>query len=243
MSIKKVFNIIIGIILVLLLIFSVWGLKHQEYYIISLCIILLVLLPFFVIYEREIRLREILMIVVMSGVSIVGRMAFFMFPQIKPMAALVIITGISLGKNAGFAVGAISVFLSNFYFGQGPHTPFQMVAMGTVGFFAGLLFHRSPKKEKQKFICNQKYKWFWKICPVVFYGFFAACFLYGLITDLNTILMIDTKPEFSLVLAVYGAAMPLNFLHGGATAVFLFILYQPVLKRLERVQKKYGLYL
>ena len=114
MSIKKVINIIIGIILVLLLIFSVWGLKHQEYYMVSVSILLLVMLPFFVIYEREIRLREILIIVVMSGVSIVGRMAFFMFPQIKPMAALVVITGISLGKNAGFAVGAISVFLSNF---------------------------------------------------------------------------------------------------------------------------------
>ncbi len=241
MSIKKVINIIIGIILVLLLIFSVWGLKHQEYYMVSVSILLLVMLPFFVIYEREIRLREILIIVVMSGVSIVGRMAFFMFPQIKPMAALVVITGISLGKNAGFAVGAISVFLSNFYFGQGPHTPFQMVAMGTVGFFAGVLFHR--KKEKGLLAHNQRYKWFWEICPVVLYGFFATCFLYGFITDINTILMIDTKPEYSLVLAVYGAAMPLNLLHGGATAVFLSLLYQPVLKRLERVQRKYGLYL
>ena len=89
-----------------------------------------------------------LLIAVMAAIAVVGRMAFFMLPQFKPVTAIVIITGISLGAEAGFLTGAVAGFVSNFFFGQGPWTPWQMFAFGIIGFLAGLLFR--GKREKYK---------------------------------------------------------------------------------------------
>jgi hypothetical protein len=79
-------------------------------------------------------------IAVLCGIAVAGRAAFFMLPQFKPVVAIVIIAGASLGAESGFIVGALSGFVSNFIFGQGPWTPWQMFAFGMIGFIAGLLF-------------------------------------------------------------------------------------------------------
>jgi len=71
--------------------------------------------------------------------GVLGRAAFFMVPQFKPILALVILAGLTLGSPAGFMTGAMTAFVSNFFFGQGPWTPWQMAALGLVGFLAGLL--------------------------------------------------------------------------------------------------------
>lgn len=57
-----------------------------------------------------------------------------------------ILAGVGLGAEAGFLTGAMAGFVSNFFFGQGPWTPWQMFSFGIIGFLAGLLF-RSPGKE------------------------------------------------------------------------------------------------
>lgn len=49
------------------------------------------------------------------------------------MTALTILTGVSLGGQAGFLVGAVTMLVSNLFFGQGPWTPWQMFAMGCIG--------------------------------------------------------------------------------------------------------------
>lgn len=71
----------------------------------------------------------------------VGRAAFFMIPNFKPTLAMVIIAGICLGKESGFLIGSMSAFVSNFLFGQGPWTPYQMIASAIIGYFAGFLFY------------------------------------------------------------------------------------------------------
>ena len=45
----------------------------------------------------------------------------------------------TLGSESGFLVGAMSALVTNFYFGQGPWTPFQMFAWGMIGLIAGYL--------------------------------------------------------------------------------------------------------
>ena len=69
-------------------------------------------------------------------------MVFAPFPQFKPVAAMVIITGVTLGGESGFLVGAIGAFVSNFYFSQGPWTPWQMFSFGIIGFVAGVIFQK-----------------------------------------------------------------------------------------------------
>ena len=65
-----------------------------------------------------------------------------MLPQFKPVLALTIISGVALGGETGFLVGAMTMLASNVLFSQGPWTPFQMFAMGIIGFLAGVLFRR-----------------------------------------------------------------------------------------------------
>ena len=50
------------------------------------------------------------------------------------MTAIIIITGIAFGTESGFLAGTISEFVSNFIFGQGPWTQWQMFALGIADF-------------------------------------------------------------------------------------------------------------
>ena len=127
--------------------FGIFFLNDRSDYFISMCIIILSMLPFFLVFEnRRPQAREVVVIAVMAALAVAGRAAFFMLPQFKPTAAIVIIAGVGLGAEAGFLTGALAGFVSNFFFGQGPWTPWQMFAFGIVGFLGGLIFRRKRGK-------------------------------------------------------------------------------------------------
>lgn len=132
------------IIMILIPINLYLGIKYlgdRKYMFISMLIIFQVMLPFFMIFEERLpKTREIMLIAVLTAIGVSGRMAFFWIPQFKPMVAVAIISGISLGGETGFLVGALIAFTSNFFYGQGPWTPWQMFATGIIGFISGLLF-------------------------------------------------------------------------------------------------------
>ena len=112
----------------------------RSYAWISLCVVVLSIVPFFMRFEKSsLDVKRLVLIAALVALSVVGRMAFAAVPGFKPVAALVIITAVHFGGEAGFMVGALSALLSNFYFGQGPWTPFQMFSWGIVGLIAGLL--------------------------------------------------------------------------------------------------------
>ena len=135
----------------------------------SLCYIVAAfatLVPFFGDFERKTTSELIAISAVMTGISVAGRFLFAPIPFFKPVTAIVIITGISLGKQCGFMVGALSALISNIYFGQGPWTPFQMLAWGLIGYFAGVL---ASKLNSSKVL-------------LYFYGGFSGI-IYSLIMD------------------------------------------------------------
>ena len=104
-------------------------------------LIVYAMFPFFVRFEhKKPQARELVTIAVMSAVAVASRAAFIMVPFFKPLTGIVMITGMALGPEAGFLTGAISGFVSNFIFGQGPWTPWQMLGFGLVGFLGGVLF-------------------------------------------------------------------------------------------------------
>lgn len=206
----------------------------EHYFLISILIALLALIPFFVKFERrKVQARELVLLAVLIATAVVGRAAFFMLPNFKPILAIVIIAGVALGGESGFMVGAMAAFVSNFIFGQGPWTPFQMVAMGLVGFLAGILFKKYYAKA-DSFIGKRK-------LPLLIFGAVAVFFLYGGIVDIWTILAMTPHPTLATVVAVYGAAVYFNLVHAGATVIFLLLLAGPMLKKLRRVQIKYGI--
>lgn len=199
-----------------------------NFYIVSVAILVLSMLPFFVSFEsKAISAREVVLVATLISLAVVSRAAFYLVPQVKPIGAVVIVSAICLGGEMGYIIGAFSMFVSNFIFGQGYWTPFQMVAMGLVGLVSGLLF---------KAIKPNRY-----IMAIV--GFVLTFALYGVIVDASSVFMF-TGDNLSLksALAVYGAGVPFSAVFGASTAVFLFLFGEIFIKKVDRLNTKFGLF-
>lgn len=222
-----------GIILCILLIpltvlFGKYVLYERKYYVTSLLLILEILLPFFLSFEgRKPKTGEIVIISVLCALAVLGRCAFYMLSQFKPTLAVVIIAGAALGGETGFLVGAISAFVSNIFFGQGPWTPWQMLATGIVGLFAGLIFNNLKVKKSRLALC--------------IYGALSTVLLYGGILNPASLFMYQPDISSGGVLAYYISGLPFDLLHAESTVFFLWLTAIPILEKIERVQSKYGL--
>jgi energy-coupling factor transport system substrate-specific component len=83
--------------------------------------------------------RDLTLVATLGGLAAAGRVLFAPVPDVQPVTVMVAAAGVALGPRRGFAVGAIAALASNFFLGQGVHTPWQMLAWGGCGVFAGLL--------------------------------------------------------------------------------------------------------
>ena len=83
--------------------------------------------------------RVIALVATLAAMAALGRIAFAALPNVKPTTDIVLIAGYALGGAPGFMVGAVAALASNLFFGQGPWTPWQMVAWGGVGVFGAVL--------------------------------------------------------------------------------------------------------
>ena len=201
---------------------------NQRYFIVSMLLVIYAMVPFFARFERSSpKAREIVILAVMISVAVAGRAAFFMVPNFKPTVAVIIIAGVALGRQAGFLTGAMSAFVSNFLFGQGPWTTWQMLAMAVIGYLAGAVFYRYGDRMK--------------VVVLAVFGGAATFFIYGAITDMWTILMMTSQPSLATAMVVYGAAVPFNAVHAAATVIFLLLLAKPMVEKLNRVKVKYGM--
>ena len=122
---------------------AAWRFGNRKYYLSSLLLIVYAMLPFFVRFEhRKPQARELVTIAVMSAVAVASRAGFIMVPFFKPLTGIVMITGMALGPEAGFLTGAVSGFVSNFIFGQGP-----VDAVADVCLWCGRVPYRCACKE------------------------------------------------------------------------------------------------
>ena len=123
------------------------------YYTMALIIAVSSLLPFLISFESNMpSARDFSSLAVMTAIAVASRAVMYPFPAVKPMCAVVIITAAGFGPFPGFICGAASAFLSNFIFGQGMWTPFQMLAMGAVGLTAGLIFKGRQQLQNRVFL-------------------------------------------------------------------------------------------
>lgn len=213
---------------------GVYYFDDRKFLFISLVVLLECIAPFFILYEgRNPGARELVMISVLCAISVAGRMAFYMFPQFKPVMALVIISGAALGAETGFLIGAITMLVSNIVFEQGPWTPWQMFAMGMVGFLAGLLFHGRKKVFNHESIVGK--------IVLSGYGFIAAVVVYGGIMNPASAIMAHAKLNKATLLSYYGTGLPMDIIQGIATVLFILLLASPIMDKIERVKQKYGM--
>lgn len=223
---KKVFELVC--VLLCLIGIIVWQLlaDSSSYYLISIAVLVLSMLPFFFSFERsKPDARELSLLASLIAIAVVSRAVFYLIPQVKPIGAVVIVSGVCLGAKRGYLVGAFSAFISNFIFGQGMWTPFQMVALGLVGFVSGIIF----KKLKADKI------------SLALTGFVLTFALYGLVVDLSSVLMLSGDISLPSVLTVYGAGALFNLVFGITTAVFLYFFGEQFIKMINRIQTKYGI--
>lgn len=212
----------------LLLYLSVRFFHGRKYLICSLIVIVAAMLPFFMMFEgRKPKAREIMVISVLAAIGVAGRAAFFMVPSFKPVAAIVILTGVSFGGEAGFLVGCLIMMLSNMFMGQGPWTPWQMFSFGIIGFLAGILYQKGILKARKRDLC--------------IYGFLSVVLIYGGIMNPASILMSYGYITPVSLVAFYISGIPVDLVHALSTVIFLWFLSRPLLEKLERIKKKYGL--
>jgi len=83
--------------------------------------------------------RIVALVGTLAAFAALGRVAFAAFPNVKPTTDIVLVSGYALGGGPGFAVGALAGLSSNFFFGQGPWTPWQMAGWGATGVIGALL--------------------------------------------------------------------------------------------------------
>ncbi len=200
----------------------------RKYYSIALLVLLECMIPFFLIFEgRKPQARELVIIAVLCAIGVAGRAAFFMLPEFKPVMALVIISGIAFGGETGFLVGAVTMLVSNILYSQGPWTPWQMFAMGIIGFLAGLLFRKGLLRRTRLSMCI-----FGAVCAIVIYG--------GIMNPAAALIWLG-RLDKKILLTYYVTGFPVDCVHAAATWIFLWFGAEPMLEKLDRIKVKYGL--
>ncbi len=288
---------LIFILFPLLIALGVVLLRDRSYMLISWIILAFTLAPFFMVFEkRRPKARELVIIAVCCALTIVAELFFGHLVGVRVGTGLIIVFGVALGPEPGFLIGSLSRFVLNFYAGQGPWTPWQMVCWGLLGFLAGLCFNRAGVEKTNSrsfklilgpvlsvafaalaawlvylFFHEEGESFFgWRL-----YVFGAVGLLAGVLVQRKRLPVDDvtlTAFTFFVTFIVYGGLMnvcamvtalglpgagdlswttlrglyltgvPYDAVHAATAAVFNFFFGDKVIRKLERVKLKYGIY-
>lgn len=280
---------------------TIWAgivfLDDSKYMLVSILLLVYTLVPFFMVFEkRKPKARELVLIAMMTALTVCAQMFFHVTIPVQMGSALIIISGIALGPEAGFLIGAMARFLCNFYEGQGPWTPWQMFCWGLLGFLAGLIFNKVDleKLKSRDFkiilgpvLCivfaliaayisylivpgedNTFFGWRLyafgaaglfagillqrKRLPVdnltlTIFTFFSVFIIYGGLMNICAMVTAAGLPgsepiSFETIRVIYIAGAPYDAYHAGTAALCIFIFGNAMIRKLERIKIKYGIY-
>lgn len=197
-----------------------------SYLLLSMSALGLSLLPFFLRFElRQVRAEEVILMGVLAAFAAISRVPFAALPSVQPTSFVIIMVGRTFGRETGFLVGGLAAVVSNLFLGQGPWTPWQMLAWGLMGYSAGLL-------QGQRFMAR---RWPWPV-----FGFLWG-FFFGWIMNVWHVLGFLGGGTWSVWAAAYAASFPFDLNHALANVLFLALFTDRWQRVLTRVQRKYGL--
>lgn len=203
----------------------VWD--ERKYYLTSLLLVGLMFVPFVLRFEgRRPQARELVLLATMTALAVAGRAAFYWLPQCKPVCAIVILTAVAFTPEAGFVTGAAAGLISNFFFGQGPWTPWQMLGMGLCGFLAGLVFRRGRAPRKRGTLCV--------------FGAVSAFAVYGILLNAYSALLATGALTWQSLAVYCASGFAMDAVQAISTVIFLWFFTEPMLDKLERVKIKYS---
>jgi energy-coupling factor transport system substrate-specific component len=200
----------------------------------------------FALERRRPRPRDLMPVVVLTALAIVGRIIALPIPNFQPATALIILAGFFFGRHAGLLSGMLVALISNMIMGQGPWTPWQMLAWGLVGYGAGLMakilgtdtcMTKAVQSAERR---RDKLKVFLPIAAVIGYGFFASL-LFGMVMDLHFFVAYVWESGLAGLLATWTLGLPLNIAHAVSTLLFLSLTLLPWGRKLQRLKVKYGI--
>ena len=224
---SKIATLLCLLLAVPLTIFLGSRLSGRSYYLTSTLVLLEIMLPFFLAFEgRKPQARELVVVAVLCALAIAGRVVI-PIPNFKAIFAVIMLSGIAFGPEAGFLVGAVSAFASNFFYGQGAYTPWQMFAYGAGGMLAGFLFAKGRLPRK----------------PAVMgvFGFLATLLFVGPLLDTCTVFLTLPVIHFQTAWPLYVSGFPVNLSQGTCTFLTMLLFGNPLLEKLDRVKVQYGM--
>jgi energy-coupling factor transport system substrate-specific component len=163
--------------------------------------------------------RTIAIVASLAALATLGRLAFAPLPNVKPTTDIVLIAGYVLGGPPGFAVGAVAAIASNIVLGQGPWTPWQMLAWGIVGLLGAALGRRRTRPIPRVAMAA--------ICA-------AAGLLYGLILNFYTFVTFTGQHTLAQFIVIEGAALTFDIAHATGNFVFFLIFGPALIRTLQR---------
>ncbi len=193
-------------------------------------------------FERKKRdARELMLYAILMALAVASRLVFAWLPHMKPIEALCMLYGAVFGWRVGFLTGSLSIFLSNFAFGQGPWTPWQMVAYGLGAMVFGWIYHKPLRKKRDRWRKEDR-----PISPWYYVGMAAVAFvLYmgfvGPILDTSVIFTTQAVWTKQSIMAMYMAGVPVNFTQGLMSILTIVLIGPLLVDKLDTISRKYGI--
>ena len=224
---SNIATLIVLLVLIPLTLYLGTRLPGRSYYLTGTLMVVELLIPFLLGFEgRRPQARELVTIAVMAAIAVAARAAI-PIPHFKAIFAVIMISGIAFGPETGFLVGAVAAFASNFFYGQGPYTPWQMLGYGVAGLIAGWVFQnkRLPRK------------------PLVMavFGFVSVVLLVGPVLDTSSVFLTLPSITWRTAWPLYVSGFTVNLSQAICTFLVLLLLGDPFLEKLDRVKAKYGM--
>jgi energy-coupling factor transport system substrate-specific component len=196
----------------------------MSWQLVSFLILTGVLLAGFAWYERSRPPSQVVALVAaLAALAIAGRIAFAAFPNVKPTTDIVIFAGYALGGAPGFAVGALAGLVSNFWFGQGPWTPWQMAGWGFCGILGAALAlgGRNAGRLALAAVCG------------------SAALLYGALLNFSLMATYGGDLSWRQFVVLEGRAIPFEIAHLTGNVVLALIAGPAMVRMLIRFRERF----
>nr|WP_289037359.1 ECF transporter S component [uncultured Allobacillus sp.] len=217
---------IVTFVVLLMLVITYAVFHYHHYLLLSLGIIGCIMLTFFTRFEmKNVRTREIVILALLAAIAAVARVPFAGLPSVQPTSFVIITVGLVFGAEAGFLVGAMAALVSNMFLGQGPWTPWQMFAWGTMGMSAGLLKH---------------FGWMSKIWVLSIFGLIWG-FVFGWMMNLWIVFSNMQNFSWEFLVGIYVSSFSHDLAHAISNVVFISVFSVSWIGILNRFKKKHGL--
>jgi energy-coupling factor transport system substrate-specific component len=202
---------------------------EDSYLWLSFGLVFLTIIFFLVRFEgRKVEPKELVLLAILAAIAAVGRIPFASIPSVQPTTFVIMMAGLVFGAESGFMIGAVAALASNMIIGQGPWTPWQMVAWGLVGLSAGAMRNTWFMKTKGG-----------RLLIGIVWGF-----LFGWIMNIWGFLAIvqSGSPINLNAFLVYVASSAIfDSMHAVSNVVLLLLFGDIWIKILTRFKRKYGL--